>query len=896
MTAVTPAILSALAEGVTAITPNRRLARQLLRDFDRAQLASGRRTWPTASVLPYATWIEILWQQHADAVDDTAAGTLLTQAQSSHLWRGIVDAGQPILLDPGGAARLAGDAWRLVHAWGAGGASWRAWRQEDADVDDPAIFAAWAESYARELRRSGAVDAAQLPDLLAQGARHLDCGSLRTIFVGFLEHTPQQQRLHAALIAAGADIRFAQSLPARPPTAMRVTAANSRDELVTALSWARDRALATPHSRIGIVIENLGEWRDEVVLLADEVLCPELAMAASLTTCRPYEVSLGTALAETPLVASALELIALAEGKVAAGDAAALLRSPYLCASGSEWSRRAPIERDWLEAGQSEVTLVDAIVAAERHAPELAARWQRARGALNKGASASPRAWADTWRAWLVEAGWLGSLKLDSVEYQAREAWESVVGDFVRLGAVAPRLARIDALRTLRTMTQERIFQAEGTDAPIQLLGVLEGAGLDFDALWVAGLSADRWPPAPAPNPLLPLHWQRERNVPRSSPENELVHARALTGLFAAAAPVVVFSSPGTADDLPRAPSTLLLDYPELAMPTQSPQTWTHAIAGSRLIESSQDDRAPPLAPGATAPGGTGIVAAQSDCPFKAVARHRLSVDTWPQAPSGLSPQERGKLLHATMATFWNALRDQATLAALEPSARHRHIEAAVAVALGQLPPARWRVLPAVVRGGEAQRIAMLLDAWLSVELDRPSFSVTGTEISAALELEQLRFRLRIDRVDALEDGGSIIVDYKSGSGERPTSWFDERPRASQLGMYALAERAAQPDTPVRAIAFAQFKPEDIAAIGLTADSGAWPALTQFSKLGRFRNWGAMESWWRTQLGALACEIAGGWAAVTPRKSPSPCRQCKLQSLCRIDSVEIVDDEDREDD
>jgi RecB family exonuclease len=253
-------------------------------------------------------------------------------------------------------------------------------------------------------------------------------------------------------------------------------------------------------------------------------------------------------------------------------------------------------------------------------------------------------------------------------------------------------------------------------------------------------------------------------------------------------------------------------------------------------------------------------------------------------------------LLHATMATFWNALRDQATLAALDPAARHQQIEAAVAVALGQLPPARWRVLPAVVREGEAQRIAMLLDAWLTVELDRPSFSVMGTEISAVLELEQLRFRLRIDRVDALEDGGGSIVDYKSGSSERPTSWFDERPRASQLGMYALAERITRPATPLRAIAFAQFKPEDIAAIGLAADSGAWPALTQLSKAGRFRNWGAMESWWRTHLGALACEIAGGWAAVTPRKSPSPCRLCKLQSLCRIDSVEIVDDEDREDD
>ena len=50
------------------------------------------------------------------------------------------------------------------------------------------------------------------------------------------------------------------------------------------------------------MIENLAQRRDEVVLLADEVLCPELALPAALTTRRPYEVSLGTALAETPLV------------------------------------------------------------------------------------------------------------------------------------------------------------------------------------------------------------------------------------------------------------------------------------------------------------------------------------------------------------------------------------------------------------------------------------------------------------------------------------------------------------------------------------------------------------------------------------------------------------------
>ena len=50
---------------------------------------------------------------------------------------------------------------------------------------------------------------------------------------------------------------------------------------------------------------------------------------------------------------------------------------------------------------------------------------------------------------------------------------------------------------------------------------------------------------APRPNPLLPLPWQRERNVPRSTAARELAYATALTAQFARAAPEVVFSYRG---------------------------------------------------------------------------------------------------------------------------------------------------------------------------------------------------------------------------------------------------------------------------------------------------------------------------------------------------------------
>ncbi|TMH61854.1 MAG: hypothetical protein E6H53_01030, partial [Betaproteobacteria bacterium] len=134
-----PALLAALAEGAMVVTPNRRLARFLHRDFDLAQRARGLTAWPTPSILPYPQWLEALWAEAVAADAMTDAALLLTPAQSTLQWRRLVEADDERvpLLDPGGAAALAADAWSLVHQWGAGGESWRAWRRDANDADDP---------------------------------------------------------------------------------------------------------------------------------------------------------------------------------------------------------------------------------------------------------------------------------------------------------------------------------------------------------------------------------------------------------------------------------------------------------------------------------------------------------------------------------------------------------------------------------------------------------------------------------------------------------------------------------------------------------------------------------------------------------------------------------------
>jgi len=301
------------------------------------------------------------------------------------------------------------------------------------------------------------------------------------------------------------------------------------------------------------------------------------------------------------------------------------------------------------------------------------------------------------------------------------------------------------------------------------------------------------------------------------------------------------------------------------------------------------DDRAPPIPAGDIAPGGSRLVQSQSDCPFQAMARHRLRAQPWPAPLAGLSAQERGLIVHATFASFWESIRDHAALISLDDDSLAVHIDRAVRQGISQLPPVRWRSLPDVVRAGEAIRVATVLDAWLAVERARPAFSVSSIEAKAIARLSGITLHVRLDRVDALADGGWAIIDYKTGRADAPGKWFEPRPLSAQLGLYALTQRDTTPDIPVRAIAYAELCPDEVCALGVAADSAAWPGLKELATVGAFGNWDALEAWWRTSLGALAVEIGEGRASVTPRVSPVPCRTCCLQPLCRIQSTRFLD-------
>ena len=96
-----------------------------------------------------------------------------------------------------------------------------------------------------------------------------------------------------------------------------------------------------------------------------------------------------------------------------------------------------------------------------------------------------------------------------------------------------------------------------------------------------------------------------------------------------------------------------------------------------------------------------------------------------------------------------------------------------------------------MIAAGEAERIAGVVVDWLEAyDRPRPSFAVIGIEKGLPLALCGLQVSLRLDRMDALDDGGVAIIDYKTGRTHRAEDWFE--PARRRLSSACMRSRSAR--------------------------------------------------------------------------------------------------------
>ncbi len=874
-------IIAALQAGATLVTASQRLARHLAATYGAAQQAHGAPVWEAPDILPWHQWLERFWQESFGLLEPDKPQLLLSDFQELTLWEEAIrtaDSENPLLQVPS-AARSAREAWQLLHAW-----KLSIPRSQESASEDVSAFARWAKTYSQRCTTGNWLDSARLPDAVCNAlvANRLAPPS-SLILAGFDEFTPQQEELLNTVSAAGVTVT---PLAPRDETAAvgRIGFNDRRAEIEAAAAWAR-AALESGQTRIGVVVPDLSVQRATVVRLFDDALFPS-ALLLGADSVRPYNVSLGDPLASWPVIHAALLLLEFGTGSLPIARLGTLLRSPFLAGAVSEASARAQLDALLRQDGEDSVSIsallrraVTALAKPHSAAPQLNAQLRAWRDAIPaRSARLIPSAWSEQFAALLKLAGWPGDGPLDSDSHQAVMAWRELLAAFAAQDVVSAKTSYAEALATLRRMAGERVFQPQTPAAPVQVLGLLEASGLDFDSLWVMGLDDESWPPSPRPNPFLPLDLQRTRNLPHASAERELEFARRLTERLAASAANVVFSYPLNAGDEKHRASPLLQAFPELQtsdLPKPHPGLAEHLFAASK-IETINDEQAPALALGSAVRGGTRLFQYQAACPFRAFATLRLDARTPEEPEPGLDAKARGMLLHTALEALWNTLGSHATLCSMAEAVLMKAIGAAVHTALEKLARDRSQTLTGRFRELETRRLTRLLRAWLEEEKARAPFRVVAAEQTTTIRLGGLVVEGRMDRVDELEDGARVILDYKSGK-TNIKSWEGERPDEPQLPLYTVDMRLRKP---VAAALFAQLRTGDIGFNGLASRIGIAPKVKPVGDTEA--EWQTQLDSWQTTLTTLAEAYRAGDARVDPKEFPRTCEHCGLQALCRV--------------
>ena len=870
------------AAGLTVITPNRRLALSLLREVGDLHVARGQAVWETPDVLPLPAFVERLWSDATYSERGAMVPALLSEVQEQRLWEEIVGT-SPLakeLLSPGAAASQCREAWKLLHAW-----ALRARVEAAAMHDDARAFVGWFTQYEKATHKRS-TDAARLPDvvrpLLAKGGVRLPAS---VVAFGFDLVTPQQKAFFEALAAARVPVATARAEP-RASGAARLSFASSRDEIAACARWARAR-LEAGSKRIGIVAPDLARVRSAVARALGDVMAPGRRLSGARQA-MPFEISLGLPLEQQPVVRDALLLLRFCGLELELEAASRIVRSPFIAGADSERSARACADADLRRRATAIVTLpaLHRLVEALPRAPLPILRARLVRLAdfhrKNTLGSRAPSAWARAFTEALEIAGFPGERPLDSTEYQAVVRWHELLGDLATLDRVAAKMSYREACAWLESNAKATLFQSEGTDAPVQVLGVLESAGLEFDHLWVMGLTDEAWPMAERAQPLVPLRLQREAGIPQADPDASLEFDRRITQGWLGAAREVVVSHARAESDRDLFMSPLIARVPEkafedLALPSYA--SLHDAIRDAVSLERIEDRHAPPIEQAAQ-PAGTSLFRDQSACPFRAFARHRLGARSLEGPAPGLDARDRGNLMHAALAHVWKTLGDKAHLDALSVAGRDALLAQAADAAIAEIrrrrPDAMGGRFGAIERG----RLISHLRSWLALEARRDDFAVVGIETKRPLAFGGVEVQARLDRMDRLASGGHAVIDYKTGEA-RVAQWLGDRPDEPQLPMYALAATER-----IDAVVFARVKAGDFSFNGLARRDGLLPGVSTVEEnrtaSRMYRNWDDITARWRVALETAGAAYARGDANVDPKDGPKTCEFCDQQTFCRV--------------
>ncbi|MGD0292663.1 MAG: PD-(D/E)XK nuclease family protein [Terracidiphilus sp.] len=873
-----------LRGGGQVVTASDRAARALASAYHRARQAEGLTAWPAPNILDWASFVRSAWNQRA-----LDARLVLNPAQEEALWVEIAGKDQSLVTVLEGPrhrlAALAMDAHELLCSYAPQflrTPARAAWQQ------DSAAFSGWLAAFDETCRAQNLISPSRLPLELISLLKADPIQRPPLLLAGFDRILPVQRSLfdawgewhEAARGESAGEVHFH-------------AADDAQAELTACALWCSRQLTANPEARLLVVTQDVGTRRGE------------FERAFLRHTDAAFEFSLGIPLSQVALARAAHLALRWLDGSLDEQELDWLLSTGYAAASTQESAalqaymralRRYSLERtQWdLRAflGQrcaAELLprlWVERISSAQRRLAGFARRPQ------------SPLDGAELVSRLLEELHFASSHSLSSAEYQVVRRWQQAVESCGSLGFNGRRIRWEEFLSQLGRALDETLFAPESRNAPIQIAGPAESAGLSADAVWFLRADEEAWPSSGTTHPLLPIELQREAGMPHATPLLDWELASTITRRILASAQEVHFSYAKQNEAAETRPSRLIV---QIAGEAQKLSADLTAPAAKLPLTVTFEDRSRiPFPPGKVR-GGADVLTSQSQCPFKAFATARLNAKGWEPAETGLTALQRGNLLHAVMHTVWGGkpegIRSHEELKKLTDleSFVAGHVQRALA---RELRPHQRELMPRRYLKLEEQRLTKLVTEWLEYEATRVEFEVAETEVTRTVHLAGLTLDLRLDRVDRLQDGSLLVIDYKSGYVSL-NAWELPRPEEVQLPLYAGFALNRERER-LGGLVFASMLPGKFKFAGQISDvvTNLFAGLKKTSTLVKNKLTEVQLRSWRDCIEQLAKDFLAGKAEVDPLDPRKACKWCDLHSLCRIQEryAQLEDEDDSEGD
>ena len=663
---------------------------------------------------------------------------------------------------------------------------------------------------------------------------------------GFKQRTPEQNKLFEILECQSLNSRSLEN------NIQALSFIDQETELESIAKWAKEVSLKNPNSQIGVVIPNLSQLQHLVKSTFDQ----EFDASLLETHHKPYNISLGMSLCQYPLIQHLLSIVKISsqiiKGNIELEMLMKTVTSPYINGALNESNSRALLVNRILGLGCEEAT-TQKVLKLMKDCPVLI-QIVNALRSLKIDKKIALEDSLDSINLLLLTWGFTSDRSLSSSEYQLFEKYQNESLILNRLSNFYKKVSLFDAIKILNTHLNSVIFQPKSGTANIHILGALEAEGLYFDHAWVSSMTSN-FIPGKIKMPLfIPQKTSIEYKLPNSNfllvTEDAKVTLKALNNL----SPETTYSYAKLMQNREELPSPYIdfKDYLEVSFIKNS----------SRELIYIDDYKAPKIQE-LTIKKGVKTLQNQMSCAFRGFAA-RLDIDDFEAPHIGLSRLQQGNLIHKILETFFNEIKSGASLLKLTELELDNLIEKHTESATQNLPKSNFKL-------NEKIRLVKIIRQHIDLEKQRSDFEVIKTESTSEVNINGLKFSTRIDRMDRLANGDSLIIDYKTGKDVKVSQMTGDPIDQAQLPIYAVTNS-------VDGVAFATINSNDCQFKAITKNKSELPLTKQ--AINRMPEWDKQITEWTSILNSASKQFQNGIASVLPVKNA--CDYCDYDLLCRV--------------